>query len=164
MKTGSAYGTFLKNRGDWKLQKTEKAWPAGVKKTRQRVCVLSVLERAGSPLSAAEIYRQLEQDSSPGWLSTVYRILELFVQKGVVLKTTVLDGEMAVYELNRNQHKHYAVCVNCHKMIQLDCCPLEKYCPEVENGEFRILGHKVEMYGYCKECDEKISRGGPSEK
>lgn len=146
------------------MQKTETAWPAGVKKTRQRVCVISVLERAASPLSAAEIYRQLEEDGSPGWLSTVYRILELFVQKGVVLKTTVLDGEMAVYELNRNRHKHYAVCMNCHKMIELDCCPLEKYFPEVENGEFRVLGHKVEMYGYCKECDKKISRGGSSEK
>lgn len=146
------------------MQEAEMTWPEGVKKTKQRMCVMSVLERSDCPLSAAEIYRQLEEESSPGWLSTVYRILELFVQKGVVLKTTVLDGDMAVYELNRNRHKHYAVCVKCHKMIELDCCPLEKYFPELENGQFRVLGHKVEMYGYCKECDEKCRNGGPVEK
>lgn len=146
------------------MQEAEMAWPEGVKKTKQRMCVLSVLERADFPLSAAEIYRQLEEESSPGWLSTVYRVLELFVQKGVVLKTTVLDGETAVYELNRNRHKHYAVCMNCHKMIELDACPLEQYISKLADGEFRVLGHKVEMYGYCRECDEKISRGGPEEK
>ncbi|MHB8061313.1 MAG: transcriptional repressor [Ruminiclostridium sp.] len=47
----------------------------------------------------------------------MYRVLELFVKKGVVIKTNVMNNEMAVYELNRFKHKHYAVRMNCHKII-----------------------------------------------
>ena len=55
----------------------------------------------------------MKEDGNSAWISTVYRILELFVKKGVVIKTNVMNNEMAVYELNRFKHKHYAVCMNC---------------------------------------------------
>ena len=133
------------------------AWPAGVKRTKQRKCVLSVLENSSSPLSAPEIFSQVQSEDACIWLSTVYRILDYFVTEGLVVKTTVMDSSMAFYELNHNKHKHYAVCVNCRKVIELVNCPMEKFVPEIAESDFRVLGHKVEMYGYCKECDRKMS-------
>lgn len=130
-------------------------WPSGIKKTKQRTCVLSVLEHSDAPLSAMDICKQTESEDCPVWLSTVYRILELFVKENVVLKTTILDNEMALYELNRNQHRHYAVCLNCHKVVEMDNCPLEEFIPKLSDSDFRILGHKLEMYGYCKDCDRR---------
>lgn len=135
------------------MKGVQTAWPAGIKRTKQRECVLSVLENADSPLNTMDISSRIEKEGSAVWLSTIYRILELFVKKGVVIKTTVMDNDMAVYELNRNQHKHYAVCVNCHKIIAMDNCPMDEFIPKLEDSDFRVLGHKVEMYGYCKECD-----------
>lgn len=137
------------------MQDIQSSWPNGVKKTKQRVCVLSVLEHSDLPMSAMDIYQAIEKEDSPVWLSTVYRILELFVQKGLVLKTTVLDNDMAIYQLNRNQHKHYAICLSCHKVIEMDNCPMETFTPQLADQDFRVLGHKVEMYGYCKDCDRK---------
>lgn len=136
------------------MKEVQPTWPVGIKKTKQRACVLSVLERSDSPLSAMEICKQTENEDCTVWLSTVYRILELFVKENVVLKTTITDSEMSLYELNRNQHRHYAVCLNCHKVVELDNCPLEKFVPELAESDFHILGHKLEMYGYCKDCDE----------
>lgn len=117
--------------------------------------MLSVLEHSASPLSAMDIYKQIDKAASPVWLSTVYRILELFVNKNMVLKTTVMDNDMAIYELNRNQHQHYAICINCHKVVAMDNCPMEAFVPRLADNDFRVLGHKVEMYGYCKDCDVK---------
>ena len=91
------------------MKQMRNKWPAGIKKTRQRQGVLSVLEHAQAPLSATDICAKLESTGENPWLSTVYRVLELFVEKGVVLKTSVMNNEMAVYELNRYTHKHYAV-------------------------------------------------------
>jgi Fur family ferric uptake transcriptional regulator len=130
-------------------------WPSGIKKTRQRQSVLSVLERSSSPLNASEIRDMTEKDGTPVWLSTVYRILELFVKKGVVAKISVLNNEFALYEMNRFGHKHYAICVSCRKVIQMDNCPMEKFVPRLEDGDFHVTGHKVEIYGYCKDCDAK---------
>ncbi|MPN57397.1 hypothetical protein SDC9_205091 [bioreactor metagenome] len=62
---------------------------------------------------------------------------------------------MAIYQLNRNQHKHYAICLSCHKVIEMDNCPMETFTPQLADQDFRVLGHKVEMYGYCKDCDRK---------
>lgn len=135
------------------MKEIQPPWPAGMKKTKQRACVLSVLERSDSPLSAMEICKQTERENCPVWLSTVYRILELFVKENVVTKTTIMDNEMALYGLNRSQHMHYAVCLNCHKVVEMDNCPLEEFVPKLSDSDFRILGHKVEMYGYCKDCD-----------
>lgn len=135
------------------MKEKQLVWPAGIKKTKQRICVFSVLERAASPLSALDIYKQIEKEDSSFWLSTIYRVLELFVNEGIVVKTTVMNNNMALYELNCNKHTHYAICVNCHKVVEMNNCPMEEFVPKLADNSFRVLGHKVEMYGYCKDCD-----------
>lgn len=137
------------------LEERTSSWPSGIKKTKQRSCVFTVLERSDSPLSAMEICKQTENGNCPVWLSTVYRILELFVKENVAVKTTISDGEMALYELNRNQHRHYAICLNCHKVVEMDNCPMEMFMPKLADSDFQVLGHKLEMYGYCKDCSKK---------
>ncbi|MPN45848.1 hypothetical protein SDC9_193423 [bioreactor metagenome] len=64
-----------------------------------------------------------------------------------------MNQEMAVYEINHPKHKHYAVCINCHKIIKMDNCPMENFTPELEENGFRVVGHNLEIYGYCKDCD-----------
>ena len=131
-------------------------WPAGIKKTKQRKLVLSVLESSAFPLSAMDIFKHIEKEDSTFWLSTVYRVLEFFVKEGLAVKTTVMNDSMALYSLNQNRHMHYAICVNCHKVIEMDNCPLEEFMPQLSDKSFHILGHKVEMYGYCRDCDKIV--------
>ncbi|MDR2180674.1 MAG: transcriptional repressor [Synergistaceae bacterium] len=128
-------------------------WLAGIKKTRQRQSVLSVLEGSSVPLSAGDICAQVRKDGEKVWLSTVYRILELFVKKGIVTKISMLNNDFAVYEMNRFEHKHYAICLSCRKVVQMDNCPMEKFIPQLEDNDFYVTGHKVEIYGYCKKCN-----------
>lgn len=134
------------------LSKAQTPWPAGVKRTRQREGVLAVLEREKRPMSAAEICASLEENGEKAWLSTVYRILELFVEKDIAVKTTVMNSDTAFYELNRHQHRHYAVCIGCHKMIGMHNCPLIEFTPELDEQGFRVLGHNLEVFGVCEAC------------
>ncbi|MPW26729.1 transcriptional repressor [Alkalibaculum sp. M08DMB] len=135
------------------VKEEQNIWSAGIKRTRQRESVLSVLENTDKPLSAADICSRMEKSGDTAWMSTVYRILEIFVKKGIIIKTNVINNEMAVYERNRSKHKHYAVCINCRKIIPMDNCPMEKFIPKIEDKDFHIMGHNLEVFGFCKDCD-----------
>lgn len=137
------------------MEKNQYPWPSQLKKTRQRESVLAVLTQADRPLSAMEICKLTEDAGNPVWLSTVYRILELFEENKIIIRNTLSDGEMALYELNRNQHRHYAICLSCHKVVELEHCPLQNYTPELSDSGFQVTGHRLEMYGYCKDCAKK---------
>ncbi len=137
------------------MKEIQNNWPKGIKRTKQRESVLSVLECSEIPLSASDICSKMEISGDTAWLSTVYRVLELFVKKGVAIKTNVMNNEMAVYELNRFKHKHYAICMNCHKMIAMDNCPMEKFIPKLEDDDFHVMGHNLELFGICKDCSHK---------
>ena len=129
-----------------------RTFPSGIKKTKQRLMVFGVLCGAKQPVSAMDILARLDENNLNISLSTVYRILEMFVDRGVVVKLGPLNGKMTVFELANSTHLHYAVCVSCNKIVAMDNCPLKEFNPRFSDGEFHVTGHKVEMFGYCAVC------------
>ncbi len=139
----------------------EQQYPQGIKWTKQRKCVYQVLSEAREPLSAQQIYllsgEKAGQDAYA--LSTIYRILAFFEENGLVNSTTWIGDDTVVYELDRGEHTHYAVCLDCHRRIALHSCPLSvghfghRHAEQEEelNG-FTVVGHKIELYGYCSAC------------
>ncbi len=137
-------------------------YPQGIKWTKQRKCVYEVLSEAAGPLSAQQIY-MLAGERAQGdtyALSTIYRILAAFEEKGLVSSTTWMGDDTVVYELERGEHTHYAVCLDCHRRIPLHSCPLaighfgHRHGDDAEGelSDFTVIGHKLELYGYCSEC------------
>ncbi len=131
------------------------SWPSGIKRTKPREKMIDVLKNVEKPLSAAEIFTEVQKDIKNVALSTVYRSLELFVKKGTVTKLAIINNELAVYELNRSQHNHYAVCLGCREIFPLKFCPMEKILPDMVDDGFKVVGHNLEIYGYCEECINK---------
>lgn len=131
-------------------------YPKGIKWTKQRKCVYDVLEQAAEPLSAVEIYQKISATAREEAyaVSTIYRILTVFEEQNFVNKTTWMGDGTVVYELNRGEHTHYAVCLECRKRVALPSCPFAHIHMEQDTGDFTVTGHKLELYGYCKECEE----------
>lgn len=131
----------------------ELQYPKGIKWTKQRKAVYQVLWQAKEPMSAVQIYQEVDKaEQSTYAVSTVYRILATFEENEFVSKTTWMGDGTVVYELNRGEHTHYAVCLECHKRIALSACPFAHAHLEHETEDFTVTGHKLELYGYCKEC------------
>lgn len=118
----------------------------GLKCTRQRRDILNILSKAKLPMSAEEIYRETENMS----LSTVYRAMELFCEKGIVQSETIRNSGELYYRLNNQNHCHYAICIGCNEIRYVDVCPVHEHGLDI-NG-FQITGHKLELYGYCDKC------------
>ena len=129
----------------------------GIKYSRQRDEILSILRSYRRPLTAEKIYDESKQNVENLSLSTVYRILNTFVDKGLAIKTNLDVENRTLFELERHEHKHHLLCLGCSKMVQISSCPLKQYEKEIqEQMGYHITSHKLEIYGYCPECRKEL--------
>ncbi len=136
----------------------ESEYPRGLKWTKQRKSVYRVLKEATEPLNASRIYHLAEKSAGGEEyaLSTVYRILTAFEEKGLVERNVCLEDGSVVYTLTRDGHTHYAVCLGCRRRIPMQSCPFAHIHLEKETEGFIVTGHRLELYGYCRECGRKM--------
>ena len=98
----------------------------------------------------------LKKEGNVGYaISTIYRILATFEEMHFVEKSNFIGDGTVVYEWNKGSHTHYAICLQCHKKVALQVCPFEDLHLHGEAKDFVVTGHKLELYGYCKECEKK---------
>lgn len=125
----------------------------GIKNTRQRLLTLDVLKSAKEPQSAEQIYLKIKDRDSTLSLSTVYRILDILVDKNLLTRTVHSQGGRATFELNNMQHKHHLTCIRCQRTVVILGCPLESYVDTLEKKtNFSITSHRLEIYGVCAGC------------
>lgn len=127
-------------------------WPKALKKTKHRKAIFELFQKENRPLSIVEIQQLLLKENQQIWLSTIYRILDSFEEHDMINKISILNQEALFYELNLNQHAHYAICVKCRQVIELNHCPMDLFEQQLGDKNFTITGHRMEIYGYCQEC------------
>ncbi|MCA0385533.1 MAG: transcriptional repressor [Firmicutes bacterium] len=128
----------------------------GIKMTMQRLRVYELLNNSNVPLTADTIYFELS-GSAEGEekvnLSTVYRILEIFIKNQMVTKSNLSADFKSTFEITRSEHRHHLICVKCHLVTPLSGCPLKGYDQKVhQSTRYEILEHKLEILGICPEC------------
>ena len=125
----------------------------GVKSTRHRFAILELLEQSAYPLTAEELFILLKEKTASINLSTVYRTLDTFSSKNLVIKSNRVDDGKVRYELNHHEHKHHLFCVGCQKLIAIEECPIGELQQIIKKKiDFDVTGHKLEIYGYCHNC------------
>lgn len=131
--------------------------------TPNRIDVLEVVGDNSFPLSASDIYQILKRRSSINRV-TVYRILDLLVDQGVVERLST-GGRAFYYGLapneNHRQHPHF-YCKECGQMdclnpasLSVDTRPLWNTYPG------RIDKVEIRVDGICKNC---LKKEGTAEK
>lgn len=131
----------------------------GLKNTRPRHLVLNVLLGKEDIVTAEDIYQELLRDGETVNESTIYRTLELFATRGLVEKTYLTQARRYGFSLRMPGHRHYLICIRCHKKVDIAACPLADFEAQVAaEADFTIVGHRLELYGLCRECREKEKR------
>ena len=126
-----------------------------LKQTKRRKAVLAVLEAAGTPLSAEEIYGKVVTQVHMS-VSTTYRILGVLTEKGLLLKSLSQDGK-TYYQLSGTKHKHQLICTLCGESIPIDGCPLHQLEEELSKQTgYVITGHNLELSGICPHCAKEM--------
>ncbi len=125
----------------------------GLKNTKHRNAILGIIDNSDQPINAEQIFFELKNKKVAINLSSVYRILDSLVSKKLLIKSNIPDSTKAIYELNRFEHTHYLICSCCKKMFSVVGCPIGEYEKQLAaKTDFEITGHKLEIYGFCKDC------------
>lgn len=133
----------------------------GLRNTKPRNLVYDMLTDLDLPITAEQVFLKLKEVDASISLSTVYRILEIFVEKRLVLKSILSEDNKATFELNRMAHKHHLLCLGCKKMLTVEDCPLDLYEQKLEQmTRFHVTGHRLEILGYCETCNDKRKNEG----
>lgn len=134
---------------------------AGLKYTKHRASILGVLTGSDRPVSAEQVFIELQKGGVNANLSTVYRILESLASKGIISKTNIGSDTKALFEMSSGEHRHRLICMNCKKMTAVEGCPLEEYEKLLRDRTgFDVTGHKLEIYGYCEDCRLQNKKDG----
>jgi Fur family ferric uptake transcriptional regulator len=76
--------------------------------------------------------------------------------RGILIKSNLAGGAKAVYEPRRAEHRHNLVCSCCQRAIPVDGCPLDEFVKTLgERTGFDVTGHRLEIYGLCRDCKGK---------
>jgi len=134
------------------LKKELKA--TGRRVTRTRQAVLALFERTAKPLSAMEIFSQLQKEHVAIDLVTVYRTVHVLKELGLVAQVELHHEGQARYELKQGrEHHHHIRCQLCGEIVDLVLCPLKKITKLIERQtKFIVDDHTLEFTGLCPRC------------
>jgi len=128
----------------------------GMRMTRPRQVVLSILEDAAVPLSPQTIHQQSRKAHQEIGLVSVYRTLDVLMDLALVRKVYGLDGCHG-YVLASPGHHHHLVCRECDRAVEFsgaeDLSNLTKRIQK-ETG-FTVEDHLLQLYGLCPDCQKK---------
>lgn len=124
----------------------------GLKQTKSRLAILSLLQENKTPLEAPEIIQLLSQKKLKTDSATVYRILDIFYEKGLLKKVHLAKSGVTYYELNTDDHHHF-ICQNCNIVEDVSDCNLQKFARTIEERKGVVIkSHSLEFFGLCKNC------------
>ena len=127
---------------------------AGLKRGASRERVIELLATKPCALSAVEIEDELRASGRPTGRASVYRVLDLLVEHGLVERLEVGDGQ-ARFERSHpdGEHHHHLVCDRCGRLVAFDDPGLERAIGRLsERLGVRIDSHDVLLRGACQRC------------
>jgi Fur family peroxide stress response transcriptional regulator len=130
----------------------EKLRRLGLKLTPQRIAIIQYLDGNTEHPSADAIYKSLVKKYPTISMATVYNTLEVLTTRGHIRELTI-EPQKKRFDSNTKHHNHL-ICVCCKKIVDIHRV-INVHLPPEEQGDFEIIGHHIEFYGYCSTCNKK---------
>lgn len=127
---------------------------AGFRSGGARVAVVELLGRQACCLTAQEIFEGTRRAGRPVGIASVYRVLELLTELGLVQRIDV-GNQAACYEpaLPGSERHHHVVCADCGKVETWRDEGIERAVDRVARRlGYRVANHEVVLRGVCGDC------------
>ena len=129
---------------------------AGHRRGRARNALIDLLADQACALSALEIEDRLRAGDRRVGRASIYRILELLGEQGLVSRLELGDGT-ARYEVvdPAGEHHHHLLCDSCGQLVPFHDGDLERSIDRLSRRlGFRAHGHEVVLHGDCGACQD----------
>jgi Fur family transcriptional regulator, ferric uptake regulator len=128
---------------------------AGLRRGGARERVIELLASESCALSAVEIEDALRAHGRQIGRATIYRVLDLLLEHGLVERVELGDGQARFERAQPSgEHHHHLVCEQCGRLVAFDDAGLERAIDRLsERLGVRVDSHEVLLRGACSRCD-----------
>lgn len=128
-----------------------------LKFTAQREIILKTLYESNEHFTPESLYLTIKKkypDVKVG-IATIYRTLNLLEESNMA--TSISFGSAGKkFELGIKPHHDHMICEKCGKIIEFEDTDIEKKQLKIaEKFGFKLTGHLMQLYGICKDCQQK---------
>ena len=124
----------------------------GLKTTAQRELIVEVFLNCSDHVSIEELLGEVRARSAKVGYATVYRTMKLLTDAGLAALRQFGDGQTR-YEVAGSQapHHDHLICMKCGLILEFENHEIEELQDSVADklGGFKIVNHKLELYGLC---------------
>ncbi|MGK6316135.1 Fur family transcriptional regulator [Neorhizobium sp. DT-125] len=127
----------------------------GMRMTDQRRVIARILQESDDHPDVEELYRRSSRVDPRISISTVYRTVKLFEDEGIIERHDFRDGRSR-YETVPEEHHDHMIDLNTGNVIEFRSAEIEALQERIarEHG-FRLVGHRLELYGIPLDKDDK---------
>ncbi len=131
----------------------------GLRSTEQRRIIIDTFFTFGEHVTLDQILERVRSSDSRIGYATVYRTMKMLSDGGIANERKFADG-FTRYELADDGHHHdHLICVQCGRIQEFEEPRIEELQERVaERHGFRVMHHKHELYGLCRQCAAKPDR------
>ena len=141
-------------QSEWAQHTLEELQGGGYRNGLARRAVVELLGRQDCCLTAQEIFDRLRAEGQQVGIASIYRVLELLTDKGL-LQRVDLGAGIARFEPvhSGGEHHHHLVCDDCGRVEAFSDDELELALHKVERSTgYSVAGHDVVLRGACRDC------------
>ncbi len=125
----------------------------GMRSTPEREEILAEVFAHHDHFDVEELIMRLRRRGLRISRASVYRTLALLVESGMVGEVYIEDGHMHYEHIYGHEHHCHLRCLGCRKLIEFRNGSLKEMEKRIgQENDFEIIGHKLEIYGYCAAC------------
>lgn len=137
-----------------------------LKSTSQRELIVEEFLRCEAHVSVEELHAAVRRRNPKIGYATVYRTLKLLAEAGLAAARQFGDGQTR-YELEGpdSPHHDHLICMQCGLILEFENDEIEKLQDTVADrlGGFKIVQHKLELYGLCPKAQGDAAGACPDE-
>jgi Fur family peroxide stress response transcriptional regulator len=123
----------------------------GIPLTVQRRTVMEMLAGRDDHPSAEQVHAAVRERIPGISLTTVYRVLETFVQLGLARRVDA-PGAKSRFDADASRH-HHARCVSCGRIVDIGPAALPRIdLPMAQVDGFHLFDYTINYLGYCRRC------------
>lgn len=139
---------------------------SGLKTTSQRELIVDVFLHNEAHVSIDELLTVVRERSPRVGYATVYRTIKLLVSAGLAAPRQFGDGQTR-YEVSSPEtpHHDHLICMQCGLILEFENNEIERLQELVAKrlGGFKIVQHKLELYGLCPKAQHLPAGSCPNE-
>lgn len=122
-----------------------------LKTTQQRELIVDEFLRSQGHISVEELLARVRRLSGHIGYATVYRTLKLLGESGLAAERHFGDGQTRYEVADGEGHHDHLICAQCGLILEFENDEIEKLQEQMAErlGGFKIVRHKLELYGLC---------------